>query len=76
MRYHGARMAHTMAHMDGGQPWREVVADGYPAWVQPTGAHDAYDKGTRVSFEGSDYESLIDGNVWSPTAHPPGWLEL
>jgi len=50
-------------------------ADGEP-WVQPTGAHDAYAKGARVSFEGSDYESLIDGNTWSPTAYPAGWLKL
>ena len=35
--------------------------------------HDAYAKGDRVSFEGSDYESLIDGNVWSPTGYPAGW---
>ena len=56
--------------------WREVVAVGYPAWVQPTGAHDAYSRGTRVSFEGADYESLIDGNVWSPTGYPQGWRKL
>lgn len=56
--------------------WREVVADGYPDWVQPTGAHDAYALGDRVAFEGSDYESLINANVWSPTAYPAGWLAL
>lgn len=33
--------------------WREVVDDGGPpAWVQPTGAHDAYQTGDRVAFEG------------------------
>ena len=52
------------------------MAEGYPAWVQPTGGHDAYAKGARVSFEGSDWESLIDGNVWSPTAYPAGWRKL
>lgn len=44
--------------------------------MQPTGAHDAYKVGDRVSFEGADWESLIAGNVWSPTAHPGGWLKL
>ena len=39
-------------------------------------AHDAYAKGARVNFEGSDYESLIDGNTWSPTAYPAGWRKL
>jgi len=53
--------------------WREVVATGYPAWVQPTGAHDAYKIGDKVSFEGANYESVINGNVWSPTAYPAGW---
>lgn len=53
--------------------WREVVAVGYPAWVQPTGAHDAYKLGDRVSFNGKNYESVIAANVWSPTAYPAGW---
>lgn len=55
--------------------WRENVEEGSgPAdWVQPTGGHDAYKKGDRVSFEGSVYESLIDANTWSPTAYPDGW---
>ena len=53
--------------------WREVVASGYPAWVQPTGAHDAYNTGDRVNFEGGVYESTIDANTWSPTGYPAGW---
>jgi len=53
--------------------WREIVAEGYPEWVQPTGSHDAYNIGDRVSFQGSDYESIINANVWSPTAYPAGW---
>lgn len=44
-----------------------------PEFVQPTGAHDAYNVGDVVSFEGSVYESTINGNVWSPTANPAGW---
>ena len=56
--------------------WRELVAQGYPAWVQPTGGHDVYGVGDRVRFEGSDWESLIAGNTWSPTAYPAGWRKL
>ena len=41
--------------------------------TEPTGAHDAYKKGDRVLFNGSVYESLIDGNAYSPTAYPAGW---
>lgn len=45
-----------------------------PEFVQPTGAHDAYNIGDRVLFtDGLVYESTIDGNVWSPTAYPQGW---
>ena len=42
-------------------------------WVQPTGAHDAYNLGDKVIFEGQTYESLINANVYSPTAYPQGW---
>lgn len=48
----------------------------YPEWKQPTGAHDAYGKGNKVTYKGHTYESLIDGNVWSPDAYPQGWKLL
>lgn len=43
------------------------------AWVQPTGAHDAYSTGDRVTFQGHVYESVLNGNSWSPIAYPMGW---
>ena len=46
-----------------------------PEWRQPTGEHDAYNKGDKVIFEGIVYESLIDGNTWSPADYPQGWKE-
>ena len=49
---------------------------GYPVWSQPTGAHDAYNKGDIVDYNGTLYESLIDGNTYSPDAYPAGWKEL
>lgn len=49
---------------------------GYPVWSQPTGAHDAYNKGDIVNYNGTLYESLIDGNSWSPDAYPAGWKEV
>ncbi|WP_438467798.1 hypothetical protein [Streptococcus pluranimalium] len=42
-------------------------------FVQPTGAHDVYKKGDRVTFEGKVYESVIDNNAYSPTAYQAGW---
>lgn len=50
-----------------------VTEDGYPEWVQPLGASDAYSIGDIVSFNGTLYKSTIDGNVWSPDAYPTGW---
>ena len=49
---------------------------GYPIWSQPTGAHDAYNKGDIVDYNGSLYESLIDGNTLSPDSYPAGWKKL
>lgn len=46
---------------------------GYPVWSQPTGAHDAYNTGDIVNYNGTLYISLIDGNTWSPDAYPAGW---
>lgn len=45
-------------------------------FVQPTGAHDAYKIGDKVKFNGLTYESVINGNVYSPTAYPAGWKQL
>lgn len=52
-----------------------VSLDEWPEFVQPTGAHDAYKKGDKVTFEGKHYISLIDANVYSPAAYPAGWQE-
>ena len=53
-----------------------VTEDGYPEWVQPLGASDAYNTGDIVSYNGVLYESTVDGNVWSPDAYQQGWKEV
>lgn len=50
-----------------------VSDSGYPEWVQPLGTSDAYNTGDVVSYNGTLYESTVDGNVWSPDAYPAGW---
>jgi len=45
----------------------------YDPWIQPTGAHDSYNIGDKVTFENVRYESLINANVWSPSVYPQGW---
>ena len=49
---------------------------GYPKWSRPTGAHDAYNTGDIVDYNGTLYKSLIDGNVWSPEEYPAGWEKV
>ena len=72
------------------QAWRALVPEGVnvpddpdpatipdaPAYVQPTGAHDAYKAGDRVTFQGRVYEALINAVVWSPLAYPQAWKEV
>lgn len=40
---------------------------GYPLWVQPSGAHDAYQMNDIVEHNGDNWKSLVNGNVWEPT---------
>lgn len=51
---------------------------GYPEWVQPTGAHDAYALGARVTHNGKNWESTIPANTTEPgTLLPWGyWKEI
>ena len=51
----------------------EPVTEEYPDWVRPTGAHDAYNTGDIVKYNGLLYQSTIDGNVWAPDEYPQGW---
>ena len=50
-----------------------LTDNGYPIWSQPTGAHDAYNKGDIVDYNGILYKSLIDSNIYSQEAYPQGW---
>ena len=54
--------------------WTAVSLDEYPAWVQPTGAHDAYSKGDKVTHNGKRWTSDVDSNTWEPGVY--GWTEV
>ena len=43
-------------------------------WVQPTGATDAYAKGSKVTHNGKTWTSTADANVWEPGVY--GWSEI
>lgn len=53
----------------------ETLTGEIPDWEQPDSTN-AYMKGNKVKFNGKIYESVIDNNVWSPTAYPAGWKEV
>lgn len=53
--------------------WVVVSLDEWPEWVQPTGAHDAYNKGDKVSHNGKQWISDADANIWEPGVY--GWTE-
>jgi hypothetical protein len=60
--------------------WVKVAApaaDGAPpAWVQPTGAHDAYAKDARVTHNGKAWESTVNANIYAPGVVAAQWTEV
>ena len=54
--------------------WVAISLEKYPEWVQPTGAHDAYAKGAKVSHNNKHWVSTLDANVWEPGVS--GWDEV
>ena len=40
-------------------------------WVQPQGAHDAYNAGEQVTHNGQTWQSTVDANTWEPGVY--GW---
>lgn len=48
-------------------------AEEWPEWKQPTGSHDAYNKGDKVSHLEKHWISDVDANVWEPGVY--GWSE-
>ena len=53
--------------------WKTVSLDEYPEWVQPTGAHDAYNIGDKVTYNGQHYVCTSNANVYAPDVY--GWEE-
>ena len=67
-----------------GNFWKEISSESgseepieeYPNWNRPTGAHDSYNIGDKVTYNGKHYESTMNGNTWSPDEYPAGWKEV
>ena len=52
----------------------KISLEEWPEWVQPTGAHDAYAKGDKVTHNSKKWTSDVDANVWEPGVY--GWTEV
>ena len=59
----------------GGEEPTEPVEE-YPEYVQPTGAHDAYNTGDKIMYNGKKYVCKLDNCVWNPDTYPAGWEEV
>lgn len=52
----------------------EEPTEEYAPYVQPTGAHDAYNTGDKMTYtDGNKYICQMDGCVWGPDTYPQGW---
>lgn len=54
----------------------EEPTEEYPLFVKPNGAHDCYNEGDKITYNGKKYVCKINGCVWSPDEYPQGWQEV
>ena len=47
----------------------------WPEFVQPTGVHNAYTVGSKITFNGKRYVCKMYVCVWSPAVYPKAWEE-
>lgn len=61
---------------DSGDEPGEDPGEQIPDFVQPTGAHDAYNTGDKVRYKGEIWECVMDNCVWDPDSYPAGWRKV
>ena len=54
--------------------WVRTSTEEWPEWIQPTGAHDAYNIGDKVSHNSKHWINTINANVYEPGVY--GWDEV
>lgn len=60
----------------GDEPVEPEPGDEYPPYVQPTGAHDAYWRDDKVTWNGGHYVCIAPEDVacvWDPGTYPAYW---
>lgn len=69
-----AELEQRVATLEGAS--EEESSEEYPEYVQPTGAHDAYKIGDKVTYNGNRYLCVAPEGVavvWSPDVMPDYW---
>lgn len=62
-------------NLEGQEEPTEPVEE-YPEYVAPSGAHDAYNAGDKITYNGKKYICKMNSCVWSPDVYPQGWEEV
>ena len=52
----------------------KISVEEFPQWKQPTGAHDAYNTGDKVTYDDKHWQSEVDAIIWQPDVY--GWTEV
>lgn len=63
----------------GSEPLPQPEQEEYPEYKQPTGAHDAYHKDDKVTFNGERYICIAPEGVavvWDPVTYPAYWKKV
>lgn len=54
--------------------WREMLTE-WPAFVQPSGAHDAYQIGEKITEANKRYVCKVNATTWPPSVLPANWTQ-
>lgn len=55
---------------------KAAITEEYPEFAQPSGKHDAYNKGDKITYNGKKYECVKNNVMWSPDVNPKCWKEV
>lgn len=71
-------LADRMIVLEGGTPEIPPAPEEWPEYKQPTGAHDAYYNGDKITYKTKHYICVMpNGSAcsWPPDEYPQGWEE-
>ena len=72
-------IVNRVTKLEGQEPEPQPEPEEYPEYKQPTGAHDAYHKDDKVTFNGERYICIAPEGVavvWDPVTYPAYWKKV